>query len=1309
MPSLLDKINDGTIEHVVVLMQENRSFDEYFGTFPGATGLEGVSESQAANAWPNYLPFRMSTFTSPWGTFSSCDHSWRGQHASWRLGNMSGWNAYNPLQGIGYFKQDDVPFHWWLAQNFLLCDHNFCSVLGPTIANRLYMMSGTAVDPRVSPTSAQWPANADNWAYSGNPNTPSPPYYGGSPSTGGMGWIVPTWNTYADCLTAAGMPSWKVYDLHQDSNPTDNLTQTLSWDLNALAWFPSTWSTMFPSGFPPGAPSINSAHFAAAGTSVSGLDQFINDINNNTLPTISWIMPPYGYSEHPSGNPWDGALLISSIFEALLANPSVWNSTILILTYDENDGHYDHLPPIVPGLSQATQPTVDSNGVDIAPEFIFSLNNGVYQPIGSGFRVPLIVISPWTFQGGICSIPFDHTSIIRVMEDLTHVDCTTPGSLNTASRNITDWRRATFQSLSAIPVNDAPPAVIPPRPQVGTIQNPLSGATIQSMAAARQQALSASEKSASPPELSPQTWPPVPQSCQLIMTIPSYGQGQVNAQAGASFPNAVMVVVNGFEPDELFDPNALAAVYTIPLVNSATATCQSRVPTITFWDSEGNQVTNITCTNPSIDIDPASLSPPTGSSQPFTFTFSLTFNDPSSTFGSLATGTVAQLKVVATFQVDAIVTSNAELELVTTDDPQFYHNFDNETFYLSGELLVFSLTAGDSIFGLTLTGSSGSPATTGPADALNFITNVLTALNNNQGTIPGLPSSAISSFDQLNQLQGSISLPLYPMDNTKTPPLPIFNFGLARVHMQAESSDPAMVRVFFRSFRASTTATGYETNNAYRYDQVAPGWRVPLLGKGEGIDTGEYATIPFFASTRINVSQPNLPMTQQQIDSPNVQLVQTGVYGVPNGGTVEAYFGCWLDINQTTQYNPNANLFPITQPTDPTLIDGPFPADTTLPIQAAFLNDLHQCLIAEISFYTPATPITDDDFFPPQGDNPEYSAWLAQRNLSLNSSNNPGVPASRRVMSSFDIRRTTLPLAPGVEPDEILFDWTVLPTGSKASIYLPGADAAAIVAAAAARYGSQPFSVVDPHTLQCAARGFTFMPVPASSGNFAGLLTVELPSHIHKGENYVVTVRQITNATAVWEPGGLPPLEPAVIIIGPGEILNWRKVAGTFQLSIPVSTKEENLPIAERNYSILLWIFSLTPTLSRWYPVLQRYLCEFSASIAGMGGDPTTIPPTPTGTWPAPPAVPGQPGARARRRRSVGKIAGLIYDHFGDFAGFVLETAHGANFTFHSREGHVQEVVARAWSEQIRVTVISERYHAKRVSCIILHATPPPL
>ena len=240
--------------------------------------------------------------------------------------------------------------------------------------------------------------------------------------------------------------------------------------------------------------------------------------------------------------------------------------------------------------------------------------------------------------------------------------------------------------------------------------------------------------------------------------------------------------------------------------------------------------------------------------------------------------------------------------------------------------------------------------------------------------MPQYTASQYTAFDQLPQDE-TPNLPLSQVDASGTP---LFNFALARVRMQAPASTPPVtVRVFFRTFPASTTAVSYDEQTTYRwYPEQGTGdlppppdagtdRRIALLGIDPSQSPPAYVTIPFFATQRQQLTDNTKPMTWQT-DPPNVQTMQ----GSPSSGVVEAYFGCWLDINQTS---PVAAFFPQSLPSDPTLMDGPF-TGALMTIAQRFNMDLHQCLVAEIS--TDATPI-------PPGDVPQFSPWLAQRNLGL--------------------------------------------------------------------------------------------------------------------------------------------------------------------------------------------------------------------------------------------------------------------------------------------------------------------------------------
>ncbi|KMN50569.1 phospholipase C [Chromobacterium violaceum] len=374
------------VKHVVVFMQENRSFDHYFGALGGARGFGDRSALQLRNGssvfrQPNLsngeYPFRLDTSRTNAQYLTDLDHSWTGTHAAWNQGKYDGWIAAKSSLTMGYFTRADIPYHYALADAFTLCDHYFCSVQGPTNPNRLYLWSGM-VDPA---------------GKNGGPVTDN--------SEKGY-----SWTTYPERLQAAGV-SWKVYQVLGDN-----------YDDNALAWFNQYRSAK------PGNPLCDrgmSSVPKVSGNSVQDLVAAIrNDALNGTLPQVSWIVAPEAYSEHPSAPPAAGAYLLDRVLQALTANPDVWASTVLLLNYDENDGLFDHMPPPVPPAGTAA-------------EFIGG------KPIGLGPRVPMLVLSPWSRGGHVCSQVFDHTSVIRFLETWTGVQ----------EPNISAWRRQICGDLSS--------------------------------------------------------------------------------------------------------------------------------------------------------------------------------------------------------------------------------------------------------------------------------------------------------------------------------------------------------------------------------------------------------------------------------------------------------------------------------------------------------------------------------------------------------------------------------------------------------------------------------------------------------------------------------------------------------------------------------------------------------------------------------------------------------------------------------------------------------------------------------------------
>jgi phospholipase C len=368
------------VKHVVILMQENRSFDHYFGTLQGVRGFSdragitlsgGYSVFDQPNGLTRQYPWAFNTTSPAAGQTSevitqcdgSLDHSWSTQHTAWDNGKMDAWvAAKGSVRTLGYLTRQDIPYHYALADAYTICDHYFSSILSATGPNRTYLWGGM-IDP-----------SGDNGG---------PAYDGGSES--GL-----TWETYAEELQAAGV-SWKVYQ-----NASDNFGD------NALAYFNQfanapTSSPLYQQGMASVPDLTNSTpnDIAAA---------IQNDVVNGTLPQVSWIVASQDYSEHPDAPPENAEYFVNLILQALSTDIDTFNSTVLILNYDENDGFFDHVPPPIPPSGTAGE---------------FITVDGETQPIGMGFRVPMIICSPWTRGGVVDSQVYDHTSVIQFLETWT--------------------------------------------------------------------------------------------------------------------------------------------------------------------------------------------------------------------------------------------------------------------------------------------------------------------------------------------------------------------------------------------------------------------------------------------------------------------------------------------------------------------------------------------------------------------------------------------------------------------------------------------------------------------------------------------------------------------------------------------------------------------------------------------------------------------------------------------------------------------------------------------------------------------------
>lgn len=524
----IDPPPDSTFEdaaHIVLLMQENRSFDHSFGTLQGVRGFndphairlpdKNLVWLQSNEAGETYLPFRLDIKDTKATWMSSLPHSWTsqvdarngGRHDNWLQAKRSGNKEYADLPlTMGYYNREDLPFYYALADAFTVCDQHFCSSLTGTTPNRLYFWTGTL---REEPHGAS-PANVDNSDV--DYDTPA------------------SWTTFPERLEENGI-SWKIYqnelsldvgfEGEQDpwlANFTDNPIEWFSqyhvrflpshvrylrqrksvlekeiagsdkttdaykkkqqeldrikttleeWNEENFDKLPEREKNLHSKAFTtnvndPSYHELASLRYDDNGTSREMqipkgdvLHQFREDVKSGKLPTVSWLVAPENFSDHP-GAPWYGAWYVSEVLDILTQNPEVWKKTIFILTYDENDGYFDHVPPFVAPDPSRPETGKTSAGISIEVDYVTKEQADALKgkpkdpervsPVGLGFRVPFVVASPWTRGGWVNSQVFDHTSVLQFMEKFL----SRKTGKQIVETNISSWRRAVCGDLTSV-------------------------------------------------------------------------------------------------------------------------------------------------------------------------------------------------------------------------------------------------------------------------------------------------------------------------------------------------------------------------------------------------------------------------------------------------------------------------------------------------------------------------------------------------------------------------------------------------------------------------------------------------------------------------------------------------------------------------------------------------------------------------------------------------------------------------------------------------------------------------------------------
>jgi hypothetical protein len=300
------------------------------------------------------------------------------------------------------------------------------------------------------------------------------------------------------------------------------------------------------------------------------------------------------------------------------------------------------------------------------------------------------------------------------------------------------------------------------------------------------------------------------------------------------------------------------------------------------------------------------------------------------------------------------------------------------------------------------------------------------------------------------------------------------------------------------------------------------------------------------------------------------------------------------------------------------------------------------------------------------------------------------------------------PSATNQGPDVLMVTWRGTPAQSVAEIYLPAVSSKAIISLADKIYGRHRLTATDANTIQFPASDLALIPIPAGTGRYAGLLSVEVHPSMPEGRSFMVSVRQLNQVSATARTPPPPPPAPQVSVAkaesasSSKETFSWRQLQGAFQYTVTAKPDKVLLSEQERLVAWLKWRFGVIPATNRWKPVLQRYLKYTESLVWNLGTDPNTIPPSELGKVTREGSGSGLPIVNHGEHECTGKVAAVHYDRFGDFCGFVILTEAGHERLFRATEHAVEHLVREAWVERTAVSVFSDERNPERPDRLVL-------